>query len=187
MARTRTGRFVPTGPGVPPALVGATEPLADLGLVDVRLGSLAALGANFFLALAAIRLGLFGRDLGTSSAAYVTAVPMRLKGGIFPVAIAGEAHVADASNSVGLRTVTPEYFETMGIPLHEGRDVAARLSVKLDKPVLTNNVEVDVDGDTVVATTPIFGGTQLVRTKFTGGGPHLVLVRPKSFEAKLNE
>ena len=61
---------------------------------------------------------------GVQSAAYVTAVPMRLKGGILPVAIAGEAPVADASNSVGLRTVTPEYFETMGIPLHEGRDVA---------------------------------------------------------------
>jgi len=67
---------------------------------------------------------------------------------------------------------------------YEGRDVAARLSVKLDKPVLTNNVEVEVDGDTVVATTPIFGGTQLVRTKFTGAGPHLVLVRPKSFAAE---
>jgi electron transfer flavoprotein alpha subunit len=56
--------------------------------------------------------------------------------------------------------------------------------VKLDRPVLTNNVEVDVDGDTVIATTPIFGGTQLVRTKFTGPGPHLVLVRPKSFAAE---
>jgi electron transfer flavoprotein alpha subunit len=67
---------------------------------------------------------------------------------------------------------------------YEGRDVAARLSVKLDRPVLTNNVEVDVDGDTVIATTPIFGGTQLVRTKFTGPGPHLVLVRPKSFAAE---
>jgi putative ABC transport system permease protein len=61
---------------------------------------------------------------GVQGAAYVTAVPIRLKGGIFPVAITGEAQVADASNSVGLRTVTPEYFETMGIPLHEGRDVA---------------------------------------------------------------
>ena len=67
---------------------------------------------------------------------------------------------------------------------YEGRDVAGRLSVKLDKPVLTNNVEVEVDGDTVIATTPVFGGTQLVRTKFTGPGPHLVLVRPKSFAAE---
>ncbi|MBA2280224.1 MAG: electron transfer flavoprotein subunit alpha/FixB family protein [Acidimicrobiia bacterium] len=67
---------------------------------------------------------------------------------------------------------------------YEGRDVAARLSVKLDRPVLTNNSEVDVDGDTVIATTQIFGGSQLVRTKFTGPGPHLVLVRPKSFAAE---
>jgi electron transfer flavoprotein alpha subunit len=67
---------------------------------------------------------------------------------------------------------------------YEGRDVAARLSVKLDTPVLSNNIDVAVDGDTVTATTPIFGGTQLVRTKFTGGGPHIVLVRPKSFAAE---
>jgi putative ABC transport system permease protein len=61
---------------------------------------------------------------GVQSAAYVTGVPMRLKGGVFPVALAGEVQVTDASNSVGLRTVTPDYFETMGIPLREGRDVA---------------------------------------------------------------
>jgi putative ABC transport system permease protein len=61
---------------------------------------------------------------GVQSAAYATGVPMRMKGGIFPVAIAGEVRVADASNSVGLRTVTPQFFEAMGIPLREGRDVA---------------------------------------------------------------
>jgi len=61
---------------------------------------------------------------GVQSAAYVTAVPMRLKGGIFPVAISGEVSVTDASNSVALRTVTPQYFEALGIPLEEGRDVA---------------------------------------------------------------
>jgi predicted permease len=61
---------------------------------------------------------------GVQSAAYVTGAPMRLKGGIFPVAITGEARVADASNSVALRAVTPEFFETLGIPLREGRDVS---------------------------------------------------------------
>jgi electron transfer flavoprotein alpha subunit len=62
-----------------------------------------------------------------------------------------------------------------------GRDVVSRLSVKLDRSVLTNNVDVAVDGDTVKATTPVFGGTKLVTTTFTGPGPHLVVVRPKSF------
>src|SRR4051794_30087819 len=64
---------------------------------------------------------------------------------------------------------------------YEGRDVSARLSVKLDKPVLTNNTEITVDGDSVVASTPVFGGTQMVRTKLTAGAPNIVLVRPKSF------
>src|SRR5882762_7873371 len=67
---------------------------------------------------------------------------------------------------------------------YDGRDVSARLSVKLDKPVLTNNTEITVDGDAVVASTPVFGGTQMVRTKLTAGTPNLVLVRPKSFAAE---
>jgi len=64
---------------------------------------------------------------------------------------------------------------------YEGRDVMARLSVKLDKTVLTNNTEIAVDGDQVKVTTPIFGGTKLVTTTFTGPGPYLVAFRPKSF------
>jgi len=67
---------------------------------------------------------------------------------------------------------------------YEGRDVAARLSVALDKPVVTNNTDIAVEGDDVVMTEPVFGGTKLVRTKFTGGGPHLALIRPKSFAAE---
>lgn len=62
-----------------------------------------------------------------------------------------------------------------------GRDVVSRLSVKLDRSVLTNNVDVSVDGDTVKATTPVFGGTKLVTTTLTGEGPYLVAFRPKSF------
>jgi electron transfer flavoprotein alpha subunit len=67
---------------------------------------------------------------------------------------------------------------------YEGRDVLARLSVKLDKPVLTNNTELAVQDDVVVVTTPVFGGTKLVRTTFTGSGPYLVSFRPKSFAAE---
>lgn len=62
-----------------------------------------------------------------------------------------------------------------------GRDVAARLSVKLDRPVLTNNVDVNLDGDDLVVETQIFGGTQIVKTKFATDGPAIALFRPKSF------
>ncbi|MBU3703937.1 MAG: electron transfer flavoprotein subunit alpha/FixB family protein [Ilumatobacteraceae bacterium] len=67
---------------------------------------------------------------------------------------------------------------------YEGRDVMSRLSVKLDKTVLTNSIDVSVDGGAVSATTPIFGGNTLVTTTFTGEGPYLVAFRPKSFAAE---
>jgi electron transfer flavoprotein alpha subunit len=67
---------------------------------------------------------------------------------------------------------------------YDGRDVMSRLSVKLDRTVLTNNIDVAVDGDSVTVTTPIFGGNTLVSTKFTGGAPHLAAFRPKSFAAE---
>ena len=66
---------------------------------------------------------------------------------------------------------------------YEGRDVMSRLSVKLDRTVLTNNVDISV-GDGVSVTTPIFGGNTLVTTKFSGSAPHLAAFRPKSFAAE---
>ncbi len=65
----------------------------------------------------------------------------------------------------------------------DGRDVAGRLSAKLDRPLLSNNVDLSVADGKVVALTPVFGGTTNVSTTFTGEGPALVLVRPKSFAA----
>ena len=67
---------------------------------------------------------------------------------------------------------------------YEGRDVVSRLSVKLDRTVLTNNIDIAVDGDSVNVTTPVFGGNVLVTTGFTGSGPHLAAFRPKSFAAE---
>jgi predicted permease len=61
---------------------------------------------------------------GVRSAAYVTSVPMRWRGGIWPVALSGEAVLRDESNTASLRVVTPQYFTTLGIPLRDGRDVA---------------------------------------------------------------
>jgi len=67
---------------------------------------------------------------------------------------------------------------------YDGRDVAGRLSVKLDRTVITNNVDLELDGDAIVCTEPVFGGTTNVKTKFTGEKPYIVLVRPKSFAAE---
>ncbi len=63
------------------------------------------------------------------------------------------------------------------------RDVAGRLAVRTGSPILSNAVDITVDGSTVTVTNEILGGTTLVETAFTGAGPHLVVVRPKSFTA----
>jgi electron transfer flavoprotein alpha subunit len=64
---------------------------------------------------------------------------------------------------------------------YDGRDIAARLSVKLDRPVLTNVTDLRLDGDKLVVGTAIFGGNLLLDTVFTDGPPAIVCVKPKSF------
>lgn len=62
---------------------------------------------------------------GVQEAAYVTGLPMSMRGGIWPVSLTGEEILADDSNSVSLRYVTPRFFAALGIPVRRGRDVAA--------------------------------------------------------------
>jgi len=67
------------------------------------------------------------------------------------------------------------------------RDVCGRLSARLDKPVISNAVEVTIVGEDVQVTNEIFGGTELVDTVFRSGPPYLVIARPKSFPAEPGE
>src|SRR6204780_1816789 len=67
---------------------------------------------------------------------------------------------------------------------YDGRDIAGRLSAKLDKPVLTNVTGlVETDG-ALASQHPVFGGNQIVTAKFTGSGPGLFVIRAKSFAAE---
>ncbi len=65
----------------------------------------------------------------------------------------------------------------------DGRDVAGRLSVKLNRPVLTNVTGLSVDGS-VSSQHPVFGGTHIVTARFTGPGPAIFVIRAKSFAAE---
>jgi electron transfer flavoprotein alpha subunit len=64
---------------------------------------------------------------------------------------------------------------------YDGRDAMGRLSVKLDRPALTNGNGVEVGGDTVAVSTAVFGGNTIVTTAFVGEKPYLAGIRPKSF------
>jgi electron transfer flavoprotein alpha subunit len=71
----------------------------------------------------------------------------------------------------------------LGGTSYDARDVFGAAAVKLDQPVISNTTAIDLDGDAVVTTVPVFGGEKLVKTKFTEGGPMLCMLRPKSYEA----
>jgi electron transfer flavoprotein alpha subunit len=66
---------------------------------------------------------------------------------------------------------------------YDGRDVAGRLSARLDRPVLTNVIGLR-DEDGLVTEHPVFGGSLTVSAKFTSDGPGIIVVRAKSFPAE---
>ena len=67
---------------------------------------------------------------------------------------------------------------------YDGRDIAARLSVRLDRPVLTNVVGLTAADGGLVTEHAIFGGSQMLSARFTGDGPGIYVVRAKSFAAE---
>ncbi|MDP3284203.1 MAG: electron transfer flavoprotein subunit alpha/FixB family protein, partial [Desulfobacterales bacterium] len=60
-----------------------------------------------------------------------------------------------------------------------GRDLAARLSARLDSPLAMDCVAVRVDAGNVVVTRPMYGGKILAEIMFEGE-PRIIAVRPNS-------
>ena len=89
--------------------------------------------------------------------------------------------VASAIQSLIASTGAPD---ALLIPnSYDGRDIAGRLSARLDRPVLTNATGLSDEGG-LVTEHPVFGGSLTVKAKFTGEGPGIVVVRAKSFAAE---
>jgi putative ABC transport system permease protein len=61
---------------------------------------------------------------GVTGAAYISFLPMVMRGGIWPVDIKSRPQDEANRQTVSIRYVTPGFFSTMGIPLRMGRDVA---------------------------------------------------------------
>jgi len=66
---------------------------------------------------------------------------------------------------------------------YSSRDIAGRLAAKLDVPVISNGLDVGVDGGITVGSS-IFGASQMVGTRFEDARPAIALIRPKSFAAE---
>jgi len=64
---------------------------------------------------------------------------------------------------------------------YDGRDIAARLSVRLDRPLITNVSGLELEGGSLLSSHTVFGGSKIVRARFTAEGPAIFVVRAKSF------
>lgn len=67
---------------------------------------------------------------------------------------------------------------------YNGRDIAGRLSARADRPVLTNVVGLEAGDGGLVTEHAIFGGTEILKARFTGPTPGIFVVRAKSFAAE---
>lgn len=61
---------------------------------------------------------------GVSNAAYVSFLPMIQTGAIWPITVEGQSFDPSQIDAASMLFVTPDFFTTMGIPLHAGRDVS---------------------------------------------------------------
>jgi electron transfer flavoprotein alpha subunit len=99
--------------------------------------------------------------------------------------------LGDALPGVPVAAALAALIESANLPdailvpaTYDGRDIAGRLSAKLDRPVLTNVTGlVESDGG-LSSQHPLFGGSHTVTARFTGDGPAIFVIRAKSFAAE---
>ncbi len=60
---------------------------------------------------------------GVRKTAYISFLPIVMRGGIWPVTVEGHPTEKSGFHQASVRFVTPGFFETMAIPLLQGRDV----------------------------------------------------------------
>ncbi len=70
---------------------------------------------------------------------------------------------------------------------YAGRDLAANLSARLDCGAITDVGDFQLKDGSVEATIPALGGSYQVTSTLLNAGTKLLIVRPKSFDAKANE
>jgi electron transfer flavoprotein alpha subunit len=102
-------------------------------------------------------------------------------------------HLAPGSNELPTAAAAAAMADLVGVDppdvvmfgmTYTDRDVAGRLSARLEKPIISNAVDVAVSGGEVHVVNEVFGGATLVETAFRSQTPYLVVVRPKSFTAE---
>jgi electron transfer flavoprotein alpha subunit len=99
-----------------------------------------------------------------------------LGGGLPGPAVAAAAAAQVAAGNTPDAILVPQSYD--------GRDIAGRLSARIDRPVLTNVVGLEASDGGLVTEHGIFGGTEILKARFAGDGPGIYVIRAKSFAAE---
>jgi electron transfer flavoprotein alpha subunit len=114
-------------------------------------------------------------DVGAHGAAALHTVS-DLGGGLPGPAVAAAAAAQVAAGNSPDAILVPQSYD--------GRDIAGRLSARVDRPVLTNIVGLEASDGTLVSEHAIFGGSEILKARFTASPPGIYIIRAKSFAAE---
>jgi electron transfer flavoprotein alpha subunit len=129
------------------------------------------------------------RELGTPSAVFIGAGVEKAKDKLGEYG-AAKVYVAEAAELTGY-VVAPKAellaklvadaapAAVLVAATAEGKEIAGRLAIKTDSGILTDAVDLKLDGDTFVAEQSIFGGSSIVHSAVTTGTP-IVAMRPNA-------
>ena len=131
------------------------------------------------------------RDLGTASAVYVgpssdeAFATLGAHGASVVYHIDPADRLPSAPAAAALSELVAEHSPELILfgQSYDDRDTAGRLAARIDRSVLSNAIDVSLDGSLSVSH-EIFGGTEIATATLTGDTPYLVVVRPKSFPAE---
>ena len=129
------------------------------------------------------------RELGEPSAVYIGSGFDKAKDKLADYG-AAKVYVADAAELTGyvvapkaellaklVADVSPA--AVLVAATAEGKEIAGRLAIKTDSGILTDAVDLKLDGDVFVAEQSIFGGSSVVHSAVTAGTP-IVAMRPNA-------
>ena len=129
------------------------------------------------------------RELGEPSAVYIGSGFDKAKDKLADYG-AAKVYVADAAELTGyvvapkaellaklVADVSPA--AVLVAATAEGKEIAGRLAIKTDSGILTDAVDLKLDGDVFVAEQSIFGGSSIVHSAVTAGTP-IIAMRPNA-------
>jgi electron transfer flavoprotein alpha subunit len=112
----------------------------------------------------------------------VTAAGRLVGGGAVEAVVCSSAGVEGCATAIAERAKSGGYGAVVFAATATGKDLAPRVAAKLGVGVATDVTDLAVEGDTVIATRPVYAGKAMLKVRVLGK-PAVISVRPSVFLA----